>query len=274
MQFLPSQSGGVRLIIPYLIWSLVYESISIVRGNSIELFTIVKHLLIGKAASPFYYIVVLVQLTLLTPLLIKISGKYKQIIWYMTPIMLCVVYYTTMQKQSTPWWCDTLFPLWIGFYYLGLCSKENENGLFSCFLKFVGKVPFVCFAFIVNLCESILLINIGAPFSISVSQNRIGGFLYAIAIIGFIYRHYNHEVKEGFLVKIGDDSYGIYLVHYLFIIASSLLTRKLFVEEQWVIRFIVAFIFTVVGSFAFVEIIKYITRRLKIERTLKYIGFE
>ena len=70
---------GVRLIIPYLIWSLVYESLSIVRGNSIDLFTIVKHLLIGKAASPFYYIVVLVQLTLLTPLLIKINGKYKQI---------------------------------------------------------------------------------------------------------------------------------------------------------------------------------------------------
>lgn len=180
----------------------------------------------------------------------------------------------SITKDIVPWWCDTLFPLWVGFYYLGLCSREDENGKSCSFLRLVGKVPFVSIAFIVNLCESILLVNSGVSFSLSVSQNRIGGFLYALAIIGLVYRHCEHEVSDGVLVKIGNDSYGIYLVHYIFIIASNFLLRNFFGEDLWVIRFIVAFIITSVGSAAFVEVTKYIMRGFKIEQALKYIGFE
>lgn len=67
---------GGRLCIPFMIWSLLYSGLELLRnvhsGNEIHCFGFVYRFIVGKSATPFYYIVVLVQLTVITPWLIKI----------------------------------------------------------------------------------------------------------------------------------------------------------------------------------------------------------
>lgn len=66
---------GGRLCIPFMIWSLLYSGLELLKivhsGNEIHWFGFVYRFIVGKSATPFYYIVVLVQLTVITPWLVK-----------------------------------------------------------------------------------------------------------------------------------------------------------------------------------------------------------
>lgn len=65
---------GGRLCIPFMIWSLLYSGLELLKivhsGNEIHWFGFVYRFIVGKSATPFYYIVVLVQLTVITPWLV------------------------------------------------------------------------------------------------------------------------------------------------------------------------------------------------------------
>lgn len=67
---------GRRLCIPFMIWSLRYSCLSLLKvvhsGSEIHWLGFIYRFIVGKSATPFYYIVVLVQLTLITPWLVKI----------------------------------------------------------------------------------------------------------------------------------------------------------------------------------------------------------
>ena len=91
--------GGGRLCIPFMIWSLLYSGLELLRnvhsGNEIHCFGFVYRFIVGKSATPFYYIVVLVQLTVITPWLIKIvkqNGIISRILWLVTPVYLVYLY--------------------------------------------------------------------------------------------------------------------------------------------------------------------------------------
>lgn len=59
-----------------MIWSLLYSGLELLNtvhsGNEIHWFGFVCRFIVGKSSTPFYYIVVLVQLTVMTPWLVKI----------------------------------------------------------------------------------------------------------------------------------------------------------------------------------------------------------
>ena len=90
---------GGRLCIPFVVWSILYSGLEILRdlhsGREIHWFGYVYRFAIGKSAVPFYYIVVLVQLTLLTPWIVHIIKKnnaVSKILWLITPAYLLYVY--------------------------------------------------------------------------------------------------------------------------------------------------------------------------------------
>lgn len=62
--------------IPFMIWSLLYSGFELLKtihsGNEIHWLGLAYRFIVGKSATPFYYIVVLAQLTVITPRLIKI----------------------------------------------------------------------------------------------------------------------------------------------------------------------------------------------------------
>ena len=80
----------------------------------------------GKAATPFYYIVVLVQLTLLTPWLVRM--KNRRWLYMVTPIYLVILYIYNLATGLMPRLYETVFPAWFSFYVLGL-TVDRESGL-------------------------------------------------------------------------------------------------------------------------------------------------
>ena len=71
---LDNSSGGRRLCILFMIWSLLYSGLELLKsvhsGNEIHWIGLIYRFIIGKSATPFYYIVVLMQLTMMTPYIV------------------------------------------------------------------------------------------------------------------------------------------------------------------------------------------------------------
>ena len=264
--------GGVRLLIPYIVWSAIYMLVSRLGGDQLGASEIVWKLLTGKSAGPLYYVVVLIQLTLLTPYLISCALKKSSWPWLITPAALVIVYVFAYRAEGVPWYCDTLFPLWFGFYYLGIRLRTEDIHITS-FLKKMGSIPCVLLSFLINLVESELLIHNGITTTLAVSQNRIGGFLYALAIVGLFYRLSGiMNCKKNLLVWLGDNSYAIYFTHYLVLkIVTKTIGPRL--HDMWTPYFGICFVSTLVMTSLIVGIVKLFARKVRIQSFLKYIGY-
>lgn len=266
-------SRGVRLLIPYLVWSVVYFLISFLRGDVITPLTMFKRILIGKAVGPFYYIIVMLQLTLITYWLLKLrDNKKKAMVWVMSPVMLAIIYYMAITKGVIPWWCDTLFPVWVGFYFLGIQVAKGDKKIES-MLVTIGSLPFVGLAFLVNLLESIIFVRAGIPFTLAVSQNRVGGFLFALSLIGLFYRNRGTQINNRGMICIGNDSYGIFYIHCIFIMMINAFLLDTIDPKLWLPRFIIAFTLTLISSLTVINLTRVIAKKLHIEQFLKFIGF-
>lgn len=90
---------SIRLLIPFVLWSGFYTLITIVQnvsdGISPDIKELIVRFIVGKASTPFYYIVVLFQLTLITPMLTKLINKESKLLkylWLITPVYLLYLY--------------------------------------------------------------------------------------------------------------------------------------------------------------------------------------
>mgnify|MGYP001451732910 FL=1 len=64
---------GRRLLVPFLVWSSLYTLANVVRSpRSFDALKTTVKLLLGLSAGPLYFILVLMQLTVLAPFLIKV----------------------------------------------------------------------------------------------------------------------------------------------------------------------------------------------------------
>lgn len=122
-----------------MIWSLLYSGLELLKivhsGNESHWLGFVYRFIVGKSATPFYYIVVLMQLTVITPWLVRIvkqNGIISRILLLVTPVYLIYLYTWNYIVGTSPRLYETLFPAWFGFYYLGIyvrCGwKWRGNG--------------------------------------------------------------------------------------------------------------------------------------------------
>lgn len=163
--------------------------------------------IVGKSATPFYYIVVLVQLTLITPWLVKIvkhNGIISRILWLVTPLYLMYLYAWNYIVGISPRLYETLFPAWFGFYYLEIHVR--------CGRKWRGNGYIVTCTLLLSCIESVGLRAAGFDIGFYTSQITAGLFLYSVAMIGwFLKKSENGHGDGNLLTKIGDCSYGIFL---------------------------------------------------------------
>lgn len=238
-----------------------------------SLSTILFRLLTGKAAGPLYYIIVLLQLTIITPALVKYKPKRVDLLWLVTPIALIFIYWSAVRLNSIPWMLDTFFPIWFCFYYIGLLLS-NDNLKMKDFMLQIGKWPYVVLAFGLNILESYLLMGLNITPNLSVSQNRLGGFLYALTLIAFIYKHSLVEAKceKSILSWMGDKSYAIYFLHYLVLKVITRIIGNRF-SDFWLLRFVLSFVGTLILTCVAIQLFTLLINKLKMNKLLKYIGF-
>ncbi|MBU3188423.1 acyltransferase [Clostridium bowmanii] len=231
-------SRGKRLLIPFLVWSIFYSAITIAKvGLKGSILKVLIKIMVGQAAAPLYYIVVLMQLVLITPILIKcVSNKYLNLMTFcITPIYLVMVYvYTYLTKQQLPLY-GTIFPAWLIFYYLGLYIKINGFASPKKEKASSHAILLVLGALVLSLIEGYILLHSEMTMAFASSQIKASSFIYALSIINLILvlKAKDVKIKEGFIkkdgiiTKIGNYSYGIFYVHLFWLVIIEKLTEHI-----------------------------------------------
>lgn len=219
----------VRVIIPYLIWSVIFTLIS----NNFN--TFIFNLVTGQCCSIYYYILVYIQLTILIPVLIRVMNtkKWKVILW-ISPIAILIQYILIKNNMTIvyPWNANNFF-VWISFFYLGLCIRNNKINIYK--IKNTHLIIFGCIAFGLNLSEMVfwLLKN---NYNMATTQIKISNFLFSTFICILSTKWINSDKKiiqdnilKKVLINLGDCSFGIYLSHLLIIQILKIIVDKYFV---------------------------------------------
>lgn len=259
--------GGGRLCIPFMIWSLLYSGLELLKivhsGNEIHWLGFVYRFIVGKSATPFYYIVVLMQLTVITPWLVRIvkqNGIISRILLLVTPVYLIYLYTWNYIVSTSPRLYETLFPAWFGFYYLGIYVR--------CGWKWRGNGYIVTCTLLLSCIEAVGLRAAGFDIGFYISQITAGSFLYSVAMIGwFLKKSENGHGDGNLLTKIGDCSYGIFYIH----MAVLMLVGRIIKCEDWYAYWILRFVLTSFISYIVVRLAQMTLKNHK--KLLRYIGF-
>lgn len=250
-----------------MIWSLLYSGLSLLKavhsGNEIHWLGFIYRFIVGKSATPFYYIVVLIQLTMITPCLVKIvkqNGIISRSLWLVTPIYLVYLYTWNYIVGAPPRLYETLFPAWFGFYYLGIQVR--------CGLKLKNNGYAVAGRLLLSCIEAVGLRAAGFDVGFYTSQITAGSFLYSVAVIGcFLKSSENSRRGCCLLSKIGDCSYGIFYIH----MAVLMIVGRFIKCENWYAYWILRFGLTASISYSIVQIAQRVLKNDK--KLLRYIGF-
>lgn len=250
-----------------MIWSLLYSGTEPLKtvhsGNEIHWLGFVYRFIVGKSVTPFYYIVVLMQLTVITPWLVRIVKQNEiisKILWLVTLVYLVYLYTWNYIVGVSPRLYETLFPAWFGFYYLGIQVR--------CGWKLKGNGYAVAVALLLSCVEAIGLRAAGLDIGFYTSQITVGSFLYSVAMIGWLLK--KSEISRRscrLLSKIGDCSYGIFYIH----MAALMIVGRIIKCENWYTYWILRFVLTAAVSYIMVRIGQIVLKNHK--KLLRYIGF-
>jgi membrane-bound acyltransferase YfiQ involved in biofilm formation len=228
-----------NLIIPYLLWSVVMLAFDYLLDS--QTFTVGQILLIlltGKATQAFYFVPLLVQLYILSPILVPFAKKnWKSLLLIAALIELGargLRYANTLDPSNslvnqwialTPTW---LFYTRMFWFVLGMVLGFHLQTIKPMIIRIrwwlmVGLVVF----FIVGVIEWEVILRLSGENWIS-PWDSIVDWLYSLFFI-LVYIVFD-QLKIPYskqIGNIGSKSYGIYLSHTLVLIISSKLVYHL-----------------------------------------------
>lgn len=265
-----------------------------VLGSSLEFNSakIIYNLLTGRAQAQLYYILVLVELTLLTLLLMKAvdNKKLSILILSISPIYLLLTSgyrYCTGAELS---WVGRDFCAWIIFYYFGMTVKRNgwkQRNKFSLCLSYVIALMF-------SALEGLFANSLNL-FSLAISQVKISSMIYSLIVIAVImnrcldfkkrnlhhvetnkdkesnYYKFKKKITNS-LIYIGDISFGIYFCHTFILKCVTFVLSRVGIMDIFPLPLIqlvqvsLTLIFSVIG----INIVLRIDAK---RRVCPYIGF-
>lgn len=220
----------LRILSPYIIISSVYMIINYIIIGEFSLFKdVVLGLLFGRAMSVGYFIIVMTQFVILTPLIMKIQKKETHILIMilLSIIGLAYTYFTKLAIDSKPFSMLATFPyssimffVWYPFYHFGYVLS-----------KYQPKIKFSNLLLILSIALSMIeayALNKHGDNSFATSQIKVSSFIFSLCVCLYIYKIRNIDIKKPWLKWLGINSFGIYLIHILFIkIATYIFSAKI-----------------------------------------------
>lgn len=214
-----------RVLVPYIIWTVIYSIPDIQSSGPSAL---VKNMLCANATTTLYYIFVYIQFVLLTPLLGKLAkSPYRQLCWLIAPLSVILFKYIPvfgniqLGKHIELFWNDACLG-WFTFYYLGLILG---NRIIDRQLNIRNLAVLYCASLLLQMAEGYLWFTVD-PAGCG-SQLKLTSILSSSIFMLIIYcvlercasrgNRGSHEPKSRLLCTIGDYSFGIYLVHMIFL---------------------------------------------------------
>lgn len=251
----------IRVLIPYFIWIFIY---TLVKKDLSSFFV---YLLTSKVSGHLYYILVYIELVLITPFIKYLAySNFKFLGFLISPLSIIIFNYIPwISGMNYPSVINSLWDIsflgWFTYFYIGiLLSNECMKSPFK--KKIIYLVILLFFQFL----EGYILLKIGI--SNCGTQLKCSTLLTCVLFLFFEYDFIKDpkELKETFLSKlmidIGDCSFGIYLSH--------MLIRNLFYHFVPTVFFPINSIVVFVLSYLFVLI----CRKILGHKVARILGFE
>lgn len=258
----------LTVLIPYIVFTIFYTVLSGYKQGIVNMgFSLAKNLITTQAKMTLYYLIVYMQLVLLTPLLSKIakqrSGVLNVILFAIQPLFILCLYLGVINGnivKEAPWYI-MFFPAWILYYYLGL---QIGNGLIKPKASTNILIAAVIVGVFLQIIEGLIWYQNTTVRDMYFSQIRITSLLENIPILLLIAKYICNSAARTrrFICKIGDASFGIYLLHPFFISVWD----KLFARNNYTFLF----------AFVVVFVVSYLTvwglNKIVPAKILKWVG--
>lgn len=209
--------GISRIGIPYILWSILWFAETTFAGSQpVTTWKIINSIFFGGAFFPLYFLVVLLELKLISPWMIRHIHKYgksNQYCFYkdwallITPVTLIILYSIQYVTRQQPLVYAQIFPTWFLLYYVGALTKHG------C-IKVKSPIALGCtlFGLYLALLESAYINeNLHVPFW-AASQIKFSTFFYALSLCLLLISLHG-EMRRNRVVRLGEMSFGIYLLH-------------------------------------------------------------
>jgi surface polysaccharide O-acyltransferase-like enzyme len=216
----------VGLLIPYFIWSVIIFAGQAIFYNRVypSAWAYVERLLIGGATGSYYYIPLLIQLYLLSPLLVPLAKNHWK--WLLAGTAVLMLFVETLRYfqlfglgapvvptliSLTPLW---FFPRRLFWFALGIVFGFHIGEFKPYFVRHKNKLVVGAVLFyLLSLVEfEVLLAASGQPwidfFSTYTTNIYAGLFMLAMLSVDKLKLPFTPQIMD-----IGAKAFGIYLVH-------------------------------------------------------------
>jgi surface polysaccharide O-acyltransferase-like enzyme len=220
-QFLSTRA--VKILPPYLIWSLVYYFVGWFfpdLGNFSRSAPIWELALLGRAQYHLYFVPLIFQLYVLFPLLFRLVRKSPWLFVLLSLIIQIYIY----QGTGAPGWSDQTqyirFTTWIYYFILGIfLGSVSLDRFISSRLAGISSLIVTLAGLTWTIVSGFYLVSQGKNLIYVTAFTRPPVLLYATGLILFSF----FITRPRFFVKIGAWSYQIYLGHVLVLQLLSLI---------------------------------------------------
>lgn len=208
-------------IIPtYLIWTTIFI-VLFNRSHITQPTSLIKDFMFGSGIGIGYFVIVLTQFTIMTPVLARIRSIRAHIvtIFVLTAMGLSFTYFIQfhhVQPLSRFPFNAILFPVWYPFYHLGFIA--GQRGWFT---EAGSRASIIATAFAVvlllvaSIFEGLALRGVSLLFA--TSQLRATSFIYSSAVFLLILLLHSRaeNIRASGLAWLGRNSYAVYLTHLI-----------------------------------------------------------
>jgi surface polysaccharide O-acyltransferase-like enzyme len=207
-----------RVLIPYLFWSFVLLGYGVIKTHDIDVRQIIFKLLTGRATSIYFFIIVITQLYIITPLLHYINRKRYglMLVLILNVISLLSAY---LSRLYFSYWIpvSSAFYSWIIFYEIGLLVGSSNYKIFTAKKVRLFILPAILVCLLISGLEASIILSKYDDLSaryFAVAPVKYSSFLYSICIItAFLHIRKYLSQRPKFLATLGYSSFGIYLIH-------------------------------------------------------------
>ena len=226
----------LRLLVPYLIWSLatflidwLQSCLDVCTANSLGQYIII--LLTGRAHAAYWYVLLVCQLYLLSPLLVILAKTRLRLLLIITILVhVCVLTVSYLKifvnvPIANFVFNDTLFFRDMIYFVFGIVAGLHLTVLKQWLARFKRflLVALVISA-ILTLVEAEFLYRISGG-GLNYLKHTLGGYftvpmtmyIFMVILCFLAFDNVNYPFSKILFQQIGPKSYGIYLLHPFFI---------------------------------------------------------
>ncbi len=225
-----------RVLLPYLLWVIIYYLYFIWIGwYSFSLSELFHYIIAGDLVAHFYFVIIIAQMYLLTPLLAKLFKKCSVYIILVYSLFISVLFgqylphvLSIISPDINLWYNDRLFTTYI-FYFIAGAAVGINYDIVICKLREAKALIYSSFVFfsLANLVLSYISISAKAYIHWCDTLH----FAYSVSAIlasltfakGFADKHKKLPKPISSFIKAADSSsYMLYLSHILVILIVRL----------------------------------------------------